>query len=166
MRVLAMSWVAAGVLAMPMAIWADQPSVQVVPPNLQGPRPIEKQTETSIIRDYLQSWQSLRAAMQQDRPDLLDRDFGGTAKDKLTDTIQQQAKLGLRTLYQDRSHRLQIIFYSPEGLSVQMMDTVEYDEQVLDQGKVLTTQHLRARYIVVMTPAEARWQVRIFQFVQ
>ncbi len=162
-RVLLMSWLTACVLVMPMAIWADQPSVQVEPPNLQGSRPVEKQTETAVIRDYLQSWQTLRAAMQQNRADLLNEDFVGTAKDKLTDTIQDQAKLGLRTRYKDRSHDLRIVFYSPEGLSLQMIDTVEYDEQVLDHGKVLTTQHIRARYLVVMTPAEARWQVRIFQ---
>jgi hypothetical protein len=47
-----------------------------------------------------------------------------------------------------------------------MMDTVEYDQQVLNQGKILTTQHLHARYIVVMTPGEARWQVRVFQCLQ
>lgn len=162
-RVLLMSWLTACVLVMPMAIWADQPSVQVEPPNLQGSRPVEKQTETAVIRDYLQSWQTLRAAMQQNRADLLNEDFVGTAKDKLTDTIQDQAKLGLRTRYKDRSHDLRIVFYSPEGLSLQMIDTVEYDEQVLDHGKVVTTQHIRARYLVVMTPAEARWQVRIFQ---
>ncbi|HTU49521.1 MAG TPA: hypothetical protein VMF56_02950 [Acidobacteriaceae bacterium] len=162
-RVLLMSWVTTCVLAMPMATWAAQPSVQVEPPNLQGSRPVEKQTEAAVIRDYLQSWQGLRLAMLQNRPDLLNEDFVGTAKYKLTDTIQDQAKLGLRTRYKDRSHDLQIVFYSPEGLSLQMIDTVEYDEQVLDHGKTLTTQHVRARYIVVMTPAEARWQVRIFQ---
>jgi hypothetical protein len=162
-RVLLMSWVTACALAMPMASWADKPSVQVEPPNLQGSRPVEKQTETAVIRDYLESWQSLRSAMHQNRVDLLDPDFAGTARDKLADTIQEQAKLGLRTRYQDRSHDLQIVFYSPEGLSLQMVDTVEYDEQILDHGKLLTTQHIRARYIVVMTPSEARWQVRIFQ---
>jgi hypothetical protein len=155
-------WIISGALALPLSAWADQPTVQVEPPQLQGSRAIEEQTETVVIRDYLESWKGMRAAMEQNRPNLLDRDFVGTAKDKLTDTIQDQAKLGLRTRYQDRSHDLQIVFYSPEGLSVQMIDTVSYDEQVLDHDKVLTSQHVRARYIVVMTPA-ARWQVRIFQ---
>jgi hypothetical protein len=162
-RVLVMSWVMSGALAMPSTLWADQPSVQVEPPNLQGSRPVEKQTETAVIRDYLQSWESLRAAMQQNHPDLLDRDFVGTARDKLTETIQQQARLGIRSRYRDRSHDLRIVFYSPEGLSIQLIDNVEYDEQVLDQGKIVTTQHIRARYIVVMTPAETRWRVRVFQ---
>lgn len=162
-RLLGMTWVISCALAIPMTMWAENPRVQVEPPNLQGSRPVEKQTEKAVIRDYLQSWQSLRSAMLQNRAALLNPDFAGTAMDKLADTIQQQGKLGLRTRYQDQSHHLQIVFYSPEGLSLQMIDTVEYDEQVLNQDKVLTTQHLSARYIVVMTPAEARWQVRIFQ---
>ena len=159
-------WVMCCALALPLALWADQPSVQVEPPSLHGSRPLEKQTETATIRDYLQSWQSFQAAMEQNRPDLLDPDFVGIARDKLADTIQQQAKLGIRTRYKDRSHDLQIVFYSPEGLSVQLIDNVEYDEQVLDQDKVLTTKQIHARYVVVLTPAQDRWQVRIFQATQ
>lgn len=150
-------------LALPVSLWAQQPTVQVEPPQLQGSRPVEKQTGTAVVRDYLQSWQSLRAAMEQNRPELLSPDFVGTAQDKLTATIQDQAKLGIRTRYQDLSHDLQIVFYSPEGLSIQLTDSVEYDEQVVDHDKVLTTQRVRARYIVVLTPAELRWRVRLFQ---
>ena len=149
--------------AMPFAGWADHTAVRVEPSNLQGPRPLQKQTATAVIRDYLQSWHSLRAALEQNRADLLDPDFVGTARDKLTDAMHEQAKLGIRTRYQDRAHDLQIVFYSPEGLSIQLIDNVEYDEQVLDHDRVLTTQHVRARYIVVLTPAEMRWRVRIFQ---
>ncbi|MGH9617631.1 MAG: hypothetical protein ACRD28_12895 [Acidobacteriaceae bacterium] len=156
-------WAICVMLAMPLALWAAPPTVQVDPPNLHGSRTVEAQTASAVIRDYLESWQSLRQAMQQDRPNLLDRDFAGAAKDKLTDTVQDQAKFGIQTRYQDRSHDLQIVFYSPEGLSIQMIDTVVYDQQVLLHGKALAKQRMHARYIVVMTPAEARWQVRIFQ---
>ncbi|MHB8301992.1 MAG: hypothetical protein ACYDC6_04005 [Acidobacteriaceae bacterium] len=149
--------------AMPCALWADQPTVRVEPSNLQGPRTLQQQTATTVIRDYLQSWQSLRAALEQNRPDLLDPDFVGTAKDKLTETMHEQAKLGLHTSYKDRSHDLRIVFYSPEGLSIQLIDNVEYDERIMDHDKVLATQHVRARYIVVLTPAEMRWRVRVFQ---
>ncbi len=148
----------------PLAASAEQtPAIHVEPANVQGSRPLEDVTATAVIRDYLQSWQALRAALEQNRASLLDPDFVGTAKDKLTDTTHQQAALGIHTRYQDRSHDLQIVFYSPDGLSVQLIDNVEYDEQVFEHDKVLTTQHLRARYIVVLTPAEMRWRVRIFQ---
>ncbi len=152
------------VAATPFALWAEQaPAVHVEPANVQGSRPLEDVTATAVIRDYLQSWQALRAVLEQNRASLLDPDFVGTAKDKLTDTAHQQAALGIHTRYQDRSHDLQIVFYSPDGLSIQLIDNVEYDQQVFDHDKALTTQHVRARYIVVLTPAEMRWRVRIFQ---
>lgn len=151
------------IAAMPGALLAAQPVVHVEPPHLHGPRQLQDQTATAVVRDYLESWQSLTAALRQNRADLLDRDFVGTAKDKLTDTIHQQAALGIHTRYQDRTHNIQIIFYSPDGLSVQLVDNVEYDERVLDHKKVLSMQHTHTRYTVVMTPAETRWRVRIFQ---
>lgn len=150
-------------LAMPMAGLADQPTVRVEPPQLQGSRPIEKQTESAVIRDYLQSWKSFEAALDGNQASLLDADFVGTAREKLASTIEEQTKLGVHTRYQDRTHDLQIVFYSPEGLSIEMIDTVEYDQQVLDRDKVITTRRMRARYVVVLTPSEVRWKVRIFQ---
>ena len=151
------------VLAMAFPLRADQPTVRVEPPSLQGPRELNDQTQTAVIRDYLQAWQSVGAALQQNRADLLNRDFVGTAKDRLSDTIHDQVTMGITTRYLDLSHDLQIVFYSPEGLSVQLVDNVEYEVQVLDQGKTQATQKMHARYVVVMTPAEVRWRVRIFQ---
>jgi hypothetical protein len=151
------------IAALPGTLRAAGPIIHVEPPNLHGPRQLQDQTATAVVRDYVESWKSLAAALRQNRPDLLDQDFVGTAKDKLTDTIHQQAALGLHARYQDRAHRIQIIFYSPDGLSVQLVDNVEYDERVVDHQKVLTTQHTHARYTVVMTPAETRWRVRVFQ---
>ena len=137
--------------------------MRVEPPNLQGPRALNDQTTTAVIRDYLQAWQSVSAAFQQNRTALLNRDFVGTAKDRLVDTIHDQVTMGISTRYLDQSHDLQIVFYSPEGLSVQLVDNVEYEVQVIDHGKTQATQRMHARYVVVMTPAEVRWRVRIFQ---
>jgi hypothetical protein len=151
------------VVAAASGVGAAQAAVRVEPAHLQGPRPLQEQTQAAVIRDYLQSWQTVNAALDQNNAGLLDRDFVGTARDKLADAIQQQAALGLHTRYQDKSHDLQIVFYSPEGLSIQLIDNVEYDVQVFDRDKVQTTQKVRARYIVVLTPAEVRWRVRVFQ---
>ncbi len=142
---------------------ADQPTVRVEPTNSLGPRTLEKQTETAVIRDYLQAWRSLSGALEQNRADLLDADFVGVAKEKLSDTIREQVKQGIKTHYQDTAHNLQLTFYSPEGLSIQLVDTVEYDVQIVDHEKAVTTQHVRARYIAVLTPTEVRWKVRVFQ---
>ncbi|HEY1985621.1 MAG TPA: hypothetical protein VGG85_09435 [Terracidiphilus sp.] len=142
---------------------AAQPTVQVEPTRLQGPRPLQEQTQATAVRDYLQAWQTVGTALQQNNAALLDRDFVGAAKDKLVETIQQQAALGVRTHYQDKAHDIKIAFYSPEGLSLQLTDDVDYDVQILDHEKEQTTQHVHAHYIVVMTPAEVRWRVRVFQ---
>lgn len=153
-----------GVLAMAgSAMSFAQASLQVEPAKLDGPRVLQPQTAQAVVKDYLDSWQSMRTALEQNRPDALDRDFVGAAHDKLAETIQQQAKAGLRTSYQDRSHDVQITFYSPEGLSVELVDNVEYDVQILDHDKLQTTQHVRARYIAVLTPTEVRWRVRVLQ---
>jgi hypothetical protein len=139
------------------------PAVRVEPTDSVGPRLLEKQTETAVIRDYLRAWGSLSAAFEQNRADLLDQDFIGAAKEKLADTIREQVKLGIHTRYRDSAHDLQLVFYSPEGLSIQLVDRVEYDVQILDGEKVQTTQHVRARYVAVLTPTEVRWKVRVFQ---
>jgi hypothetical protein len=150
-------------LAITLPCHAQQPSVRVEPVNLDGPRVLNDQTKAAVVRDYLQAWRTMSTALEQNRPDLLDHDFVGTAKDKLTNTIQDQVTTGITTRYLDRSHDLQIVFYSPEGLSIQLVDNVTYDVQFVDQGKVQATQTEQARYVVVMTPAEVRWRVRIFQ---
>jgi hypothetical protein len=142
---------------------ADQPSVQVQPPDLHGSRALEPQTQTAVIRDYLESWQSFSAAFEQNRASLLDADFLGVARDKLGAAIDDQTKLGIYTHYQDLSHNLQIVFYSPDGLSIELTDTVAYDEQIFDGGKSVATQHVTAHYIVILTPAETRWKIRLFQ---
>jgi hypothetical protein len=129
----------------------------------QGPRVLTEQTASAVIQDYLQSWQSLSAALEQNRADLLNMDFSGAAREKLGETVQEQAGAGLSAQYRDSAHDIQIVFYSPEGLSIQLTDSVEYDVQVLDHGKTITSQHMSTHYIVVLTPAEARWKVRVFQ---
>lgn len=151
-------------LTLPLsAAAAQQVAVHLEPQQLHGSRPIEKQTEAAVIRDYLAAWKSLQSALDLNQPALLDTNFVGPARDKLTSTIADQSSLGIHVRYQERSHDLQFVFYSPEGSSIQLIDTVEYDEQVLDHDKVLATKPLRQRYLVVLTPSEVRWRVRLFQ---
>ena len=142
---------------------ADEPSVRIEPLDPSIPRQVEPQTQQAVVRDYLQAWQTLNSAMQANQPALLNSAFVGVAEDKLADTIQEQQKLGVQTRYIDRSHDLKLVFYSPEGLSVQLLDTVEYDVQLLKDNNVQGTQHVRAHYVAVLSPTEVRWKVRIFQ---
>jgi hypothetical protein len=156
-------FIAGLVVAATFVFSADQPAVHVEPTDSLGPRALETQTKAAVIRDYLQAWSSFGRAFEQNQADILDADFVGVAKEKLEDTIREQVKLGIQTRYRDGAHDLQLVFYSPEGLSIQLVDTVEYDVQILDHEKILTTQHVRARYVAVLTPTEVRWKVRVFQ---
>lgn len=145
------------------SLCAAQPDVRVELTHLQGPRALQPQTQSAVIRDYLQAWKAVDTAFDQNTPALLDADFVGTAHGLLADAIRQQAAAGIHTRYVDKSHDIQIAFYSPEGLSIQLIDNVQYNVQVLDRDKVQLTQQVSARYIVVLTPAEVRWRVRVFQ---
>jgi hypothetical protein len=105
----------------------------------------------------------MEQALDHNQVGPLDPQFIGVARDKLAETIDEQNRIGIHTRYQDQSHDLQIVFYSPEGLSVQMIDTVEYLQEILEKDKIIATKKVRQRYVVVLTPSEVRWRVRIFQ---
>jgi len=151
-------------LLLPLAAYAaDAPSVYVDPSVPQTPRPMESQTRTAVVRDYLQSWKALQTAFEQNRTDLLNADFVGGALKTLDKTIRAQSALGITTRYDDLSHRLQIVYYSPEGLSIELLDRVSYTVQVFDHGRPVARRQEHARYIVVMTPSQVRWRTRIFE---
>jgi hypothetical protein len=141
----------------------ERPNVRIESTDSVGPRSLEKQTKAAVVRDYLEAWQSLTSALGENRPDLLDPSFVGVAREKLADTIREQQEAGIRTRYRDRSHDLTLVFYSPEGLSVELLDTVEYDVELLAHDKTQAVQPVRAHYVAVLTPTEVRWKVRFFQ---
>lgn len=138
-------------------------SVRVEPIEKVGPRPLEKQTAEKLVHDYLEAWQSLGTAFERNRPAVLDTSFIGVAREELEATIHQQQAARIQTRYVDRSHDLRFSFYSSEGLSIQLLDMVEYDVELLDHARVVGVRHLRSRYVVVFTPTEVRWKVRFFQ---
>jgi hypothetical protein len=155
----------AAMTAVGTACGLAQATVHVESPDPNGTRTLREQTASAAIRNYLQAWEGFHSAFEQNRADLLDRDFIGTAKDKLTDTIEQQKTLGIRTSYQDKAHNIQIVFASQEGLSLELIDDVEYDVQLIDHDKPGAMQHVKTRYIAVMTPTETKWRVRVFQAI-
>jgi hypothetical protein len=163
MRLVAVGVVLGTVSAIAAAQTPMQAAVRVEPAHLTGPRELAGQTAQSAIRDYIDSWKTMHAAFAENNPVLLNADFVGTAKDKLTDTLHEQAAAGMHTLYTDRSHDLQIVFYSPEGLSIEMTDNVEYDVQVFDHDQSVSTQRIHAHYLVMLTPDQVRWRVRVMQ---
>jgi hypothetical protein len=142
---------------------AEGPNVTLAPMDAVGPRPLERQTQKSVIRDYLQAWRGMAVAFEKNNPDSLDADFVGAAKKKLADAIHDQARINVQTSYRDKSHNIKIVFYSPEGLSIELTDDVEYQVEVHDGRAAIGVQDVYSRYTAVLTPTESTWKVRILQ---
>ncbi len=145
------------------AIVSAQPLVHVDPAVPSTPRPLQPQTEQAAIRDYLQSWASLQQALLQNRIDLLGEGFVGSAKNELARSIREQALSGVTVGYKAISHHITVLFYSPEGLSIELKDLVRYNVQVFDHGHLITSRKDSACYLVVLTPSQLRWSVRVMQ---
>lgn len=150
-----------GVIAAP-----NDSSIQVkIDVSKAAPRDVEDQTQQSIVRDYGKAWQSLEQALESNKSDLLNAGFIGIARDRLGSSLAEQAKSGMSRRVVDRGHQLQVLFYSIEGSALQLRDTAQLEVQYLDGGKVIHSERLTAHYVVLMTPAENSWKVRILQEV-
>ena len=80
--------------------------------------------------------------------------------------LEGQQKNGLRTRLIDRGHKLEAVFYSPEGSAMQLRDTAQLEIQVLNGGQVIHSEQTTLHYIALMTTAEDRWKVRLLEEVQ
>jgi hypothetical protein len=142
---------------------ASLPSVELT--ATRGPREIEDLTRQKILHDYAAAWKTLAAGFEQNRADLLNDYFTGFAKDEFSRAIKQQAATGIHRLYVDRGHKLEAIFYSPDGGLMQLRDNAEYEIQIFDGAKLLHSETVSVRFLVLMTPAADRWMVRLLQDV-
>ena len=142
---------------------ASLPAVELV--ASRGPRDIEDLTRQKILRNYAAAWQTLALGFEQNRAELLNDYFTGFSRDEFARTIDEQAKTGIHRHYVDRGHKLEALFYSPDGGVMQLQDTAEYEVQIFDGTKLLHSETVTARFLVVMTPAADRWMVRLLQDV-
>jgi hypothetical protein len=130
-----------------------------------GPRAVEALTEHSIARDYGIAWRNMAQAFAANTPGLLDGYFNGTARSELASAIRSQQKNGLRTQYSGQSHKLRAVFYAPEGDAMELQDTADLEQQLLDGNSVIHQRHVVLHYVVLMTPEADRWVVRQMQAV-
>jgi hypothetical protein len=138
------------------------PKVELNAKNAQ-PRQLEDTTEVAIARDYSAAWKALATAMSENRTDALDAGFVGVARNNFAQAIEDQKKAGLRRRYTDRGHKLEAIFYSPEGSAMQLRDTAHYDLEILDGNTVIHREQITEPYLVLMTVAEGSWKVRTLE---
>lgn len=140
----------------------ELPAVQLNTESNAG-RPVEDLTRKSVARDYARAWRTLNQALTQNRAEGLENDFVGVAQEKLAAAVEDQAKAGLHRRYVDHGHKVDVLFYSPDGVSIQLRDTANVELQVLDGDRLIHSEQLTLHYISLMTPTEVRWKVRLLQ---
>ena len=155
-----------GALPLLKRIFADtKPSVQL---NIASttPRAVEDSTQQSIVRDYAAAWQGLSNALASNSAGPLNENFTGYALDKLSERVKEQAQNGLKTRIVDHGHKVEAIFYSPDGSAIELKDTASLETQVLDGDTVIHSDQSQVRYYAIMTGAEDRWKVRVLESTQ
>jgi hypothetical protein len=154
--------------AMPLLkrIFADtKPMVQL---NIAStaPRAVEDSTQQAIVRDYSAAWQGMSNALANNSTGPLNDNFTGYALDKLTERVKEQTQNGIKTRIVDHGHKVDAIFYSPDGSAIELKDTATLETQVLDGDTVIHSDQSQVRYYAVMTGAEDRWKVRVLESAQ
>jgi hypothetical protein len=142
-----------------------KPAVQLTVKNAQ-PREVEDVTQNAVLRDYTLAWQGISTAFASNTLKPLNDNFTGFALDKLTQRVKDQKQHGLSTRIIDHGHKVDAIFYSPDGAAIELKDTASIETQVLDGGKVIHSDQAQIHYYAVMTGAEDRWKVRVLESAQ
>jgi hypothetical protein len=133
--------------------------------SVAAPRSVEELTQHSVTRDYGLAWDNLAAALSSNAPDPLNAYFVGPAKAGLASAIASQKRLGIQCYYLEPTHKLEAVFYAPEGDVMELHDTAEFDLRVTANGALIHDEHVVLRYVVLMTPAADRWVIRQMQAV-
>lgn len=129
------------------------------------PRSVEALTQRSLLRDYKFAWVNLAQALESNATESLNGLFAGTASKWLNESVKTQRRGGLTSRYLNQSHKVEAVFYAPEGDVIELHDAAEYDYQILDGNKIIHNEHAIVRYVVLMTPGADRWVVRQLQAV-
>jgi hypothetical protein len=130
-----------------------------------GPRQVEALTQRSIVRDYRFAWTNLGLALQSNSTGPLNGLFVGPASAWVSDAVEGQKQSGISSKYSNQIHKLDAVFYAPEGDVIELHDTAEYDLEIFDGSKTIHTEHATVHYVVLMTPGADRWVIRQLQSV-
>lgn len=131
-----------------------------------APRAVEPLTERALVRDYKFAWTNIAQALESNSTEPLNGLFVGNANAWFREAVNSQRHNGLSSRYSNQTHKVDAVFYAPEGDVIELHDTAEYDYQVMDGSKSVHSEHAVVHYVVLMTPGADRWVVRQIQAVQ
>jgi len=151
--------------AVPLAkrILADtKPAVHVDVSNA-APREVEDSTQEAVLRDYTAAWKGLSTALAHNSLAPLNENFTGFALNTLTARVKEQQHNGLSTRIIDHGHKIEAVFYSPDGSAIELKDTASLETQILDGSSIIHSDQAQVHYYAVLTGAEDRWKVRVLE---
>jgi hypothetical protein len=156
---------AVALIAPHYSVCADPAPQVVLNTSKAGPRSVESLTERAILRDFKFAWMNLDQALESSSTEPLSGLFAGTAGAWLNDAVASQRRSGLSSRYLNQNHKLEAVFYSPEGDMIELHDTADYQLQIFDGSKAIHDEHVVVHYVVLMTPGADRWVIRQLQAV-
>jgi hypothetical protein len=161
------NWLPLVLIVLLVLVYAAEKSSISVELNASGaqPRQVEDVTEKAITRDYANAWKIMETALSENRTDQLNAGFAGVAQDKLEKRIEGQRASNLKTRIIDRGHKLEAIFYSPEGSALQVRDTAQLEIEYLNGNSVVHREQVTQKYLALLTVGEDRWKVRVLEEV-
>jgi hypothetical protein len=148
------------------ALGADGSPQMTLNVSKAAPRSVETLTQRALLRDYKFAWTNLAQALQTNSAAPVSGLFVGSANRWLRDAVSSQRRSGLSSHYSNQNHKVEAVFYAPEGDVIELHDVAEYDYQILDGSKAVHNEHAVVHYVVLMTPGADRWVVRQIQAVQ
>lgn len=151
-----------GVASVPATIHAAGPG-HSLDTSSATPRAVEDTTAAAIERDYAYAWKSLVSALDANHPELLNENFTGIAREHWQQAIDLQRQNGLSRHIIDHGHSLRVTFYSLDGSALQAEDIADLEIEYRDGSKVLSSERIKSRYLVLLTPAENSWKIRILE---
>jgi hypothetical protein len=155
-----------GMASLPLHMFGAAPGGAIkLDATSAGPRQVEDQTAQAIQRDYAAAWKSYAQAVDENRPDLLNANFVGAAREQAAQLITGQQENGLHQRYVDHGHSAQVSFYSIDGSSMLLKDTAQFEMQQLDGTNVVHSEQVTVHYLALLTPAENSWKVRVLESV-
>lgn len=160
-------WLALLVIAVvpTISVCVDSTPQVVLSTSKAGPRAVETLTERAILRDYKFAWANIDQALESNSTAPLNGLFVGAAGAWLNEAVASQRHNDLSSRHLNQSHKVDAVFYAPEGDMIELHDTAEYDLQILDGHKTIHSEHTIMHYVVIMTPAADRWVIRQLQAV-
>ena len=127
-------------------------------------RPLEQANQTKIENDYLDAWYVKNTALFTQEPAGIYDHYTSSARKKLLDLIDYNAKNKVSIQTTTLSHHLNLEFYSADGKLAVLTDrNVTGIEQVYQNDQLLQKRNFNDDYRIILLLEDGFWRIRHFE---